>query len=200
MSDATVACWARVLHAVPRSKLLLKSATFTKAEVCRVTEARFAAHGIAADRLVLKPQNSSYLLHFQSYSEIDICLDPFPYNGTTTSCEAMWMGAPVLTVKGESFVARVGESLMRTVGLPEWIADDADDYVARATRLAGDLDALALTRSGLRARFAASPLGDAPRFARSFEAALLTLAAVMLASAGAGFWLRARANTRVVVR
>ena len=82
------------------------------------------------------------------------------------------MGAPVLTIKGDSFVARVGESLMQTIGLPDWIAEDTDDYVSRAVRLAGDLDTLSELRIGLRPRFAASPLGDAPRFACSFEAAL----------------------------
>ena len=172
MSDATVACWARVLHAVPRSKLLLKSATFTKAEVCRVTEARFAAHGIAADRLVLKPQNSSYLLHFQSYSEVDICLDPFPYNGTTTTCDAFWMGVPMVTLVGDRFISRVGSSLLRAVGLGDLVADDVEAYVAIASRLAADLPRLKTIRSTLRDDLVSGPLGDAPRFARNFEAAL----------------------------
>lgn len=172
VSDATVACWARVLHAVAGSKLLLKSATLQQPEICRVTEARFAAHGIPAERLLLKPQNSSHLLHFQSYSEIDICLDPFPYNGTTTTCDAFWMGVPVVTLVGDRFISRVGSSLLRTVGLGDLVADDIDDYVAIASALAADLPRLKTIRAGLRDDLLNGPLGDAPRFVRTFEAAL----------------------------
>lgn len=172
MSDATVACWAKVLQANPGSRLLLKSGPLRQPEVCRVTEARFAAHGIPAERLLLKSQNASHALHFQSYSEIDICLDPFPYNGTTTSCDAFWMGVPMVTMVGDRFISRVGSSLLRTVGLGDLVATDVEGYVAIASALAGDLPRLERIRSTLRDDMLRSPLGDAPRFARNFEAAL----------------------------
>jgi predicted O-linked N-acetylglucosamine transferase (SPINDLY family) len=172
MSDAAVACWARVLHAVPGSRLLLKSAPLDTAEVRGATEARFAGHGIAGDRLLLNPQNPSYLLHFLSYSEIDICLDPFPYNGTTTSCDALWMGVPMVSLVGDRFIARVGSSLLRAVGLGDLVADNVEDYVAIAARLAADVPRLQRVRATLRDDLLKSPLGDAPRFARNFEAAL----------------------------
>jgi predicted O-linked N-acetylglucosamine transferase (SPINDLY family) len=172
ISDATVACWAQVLLAVPGSKLLLKGASLDRDEVRRTTEARFAVHGVSADRLVLKPQNPSYVLHFQSYGEIDICLDPFPYNGTTTSCDAFWMGVPMITLSGDRFISRVGASLLGTLGLGDLVATDVAGYVAIAARLAADPVRLAAIRGTLRDDFLRSPLGDAPRFVRNFEAAL----------------------------
>jgi protein O-GlcNAc transferase len=130
------------------------------------------AAGIDAARLRFIDRVPDRAAHLALYDEIDIGLDPFPYNGTTTTCEALWMGVPVLTKRGDSFVSRVGESLLQSMGLQAWIAQDTDDYVARASKLAADLDGLALLRSTLRDRFAHSPLGDAERFARNFEAAL----------------------------
>lgn len=172
VGERTIATWVEVLRAVPGSQLLLKSSKGGVQDKLDELRQRFVAAGIESQRLQFIDRVQDRAAHLALYNEIDIGLDPFPYNGTTTTCEALWMGVPVLTMRGESFVARVGESLMQTVGLPDWIAGDANDYVARAARPAGDLDALADIRSGLRSRFAASALGDAPRFARSFEAAL----------------------------
>lgn len=172
MSDATVACWAKVLKAVPSSKLLLKSGGHSTEEGRRATEARFAAHGVGAGRLELKGPNPSYLLHFQSYSEVDIALDPFPYNGTTTTCDAFYMGVPLVTLVGDRFISRVGSSLNRTLRLDDLVADGVEEYVAIAARLAADLPRLEHLRSQLRSDLLTSPLGDAPRFARNFEAAL----------------------------
>lgn len=172
MSDATIACWAQVLAAVPGSKLLLKSSALGSPEVWQVTERRCVAAGIAADRLLLQPQTKSYAEHMQSYGNIDICLDPFPYNGTTTSCDALWMGVPFVSLVGDRFVSRVGASLLRTIGLPDLVASDVAGYVAIAAQLANDLDRLESLRATLRPRLLASPLGDAPRFVGNFEAAL----------------------------
>ncbi|RYE78114.1 MAG: hypothetical protein EOP19_21955, partial [Hyphomicrobiales bacterium] len=172
VSDATVACWAAVLKAVPDSRLLLKAKPLEMDEVRQATAARFAAHGIAVERLLLKSQTASALLHFQSYSEIDICLDPFPYNGTTTTCDAFWMGVPMVTLVGDRFISRVGSSLLRAVGLGDLVAENVEDYVAIAARLASDVPRLERIRASLRHDLLTSPLGDAPRFARSFEAAL----------------------------
>lgn len=172
MSDATVACWARVLETVPRSRLLLKSGGHSTEEGRRATAARFAAHGVGAERLVLRGQHPSYLLHFQSYGEIDIALDPFPYNGTTTTCDACYMGVPTVTLAGDRFISRVGSSLNRAIGLGDLVATTVDDYVAIAARLAADLPRLEHLRSRLRNGLLTSPLGDAPRFVRNFEAAL----------------------------
>jgi predicted O-linked N-acetylglucosamine transferase (SPINDLY family) len=107
-----------------------------------------------------------------SYGRIDIALDPFPYPGGTTSVESLWMAVPVLTLAGERFLSHLGESILQNAGLPDWIAADADDYVAKAVTHTNDLQKLATLRSGLRQQVLASPLFDAPRFAHHFENAM----------------------------
>ncbi len=171
MSDAVVAIWARILLAVPRSRLLLK-ATMLKSEAQkRAVQERFARHGIESGRLELEGP-SSREAYLAAYGRIDIALDPFPFTGGTTTAEALWMGVPVLTLAGERFIARQGAGLLANAGLPDWIATDIDDYVAKAVCFAQDLPALARLRDSLRSRLLASPLCDAPRFSLHFEAML----------------------------
>jgi predicted O-linked N-acetylglucosamine transferase (SPINDLY family) len=172
LSAPAIALWAEVLRAVPESRLLLKNRRFSLADAREAIAQRFLRHGIAAARLELLGHVEEAEGHLATYGQVDIALDPFPYNGTTTSCEAMWMGVPVLTLRGDRFIARVGESLLRSIGLDEWVATDGEDFVRRARELSADLPALAQLRAGLRQRMAASPLMDAPRFAGNFEAAL----------------------------
>jgi predicted O-linked N-acetylglucosamine transferase (SPINDLY family) len=140
VNDEVVALWARVLKRVPDSQLFLKSKQFEGEAVRARMIERFGAHQIDAGRLVLAgfAPMADYLAPFQ---KVDISLDPFPYPGITTSVESLSMGVPVLTLAGKSFLARQGVGLMMNAGLPEWIADDADDYVARAAALSGDLKA-----------------------------------------------------------
>jgi predicted O-linked N-acetylglucosamine transferase (SPINDLY family) len=171
MNDAVVALWSRVLAAVPGSRLYLKSHQLKEASVRQQVAERFAVHGIDAGRLILEGPvpRADYLKPFQ---RVDIALDPFPYPGITTSVENLWMGVPVLTLAGKSFLSRQGVGLLMNAGLLEWIAGDDDDYVARAVSHAGDLQGLAALRSELRQRVMDSPIFDAPRFAQHFETAL----------------------------
>ena len=171
MNDAVVALWSRVLHAVPGSRLFLKARQLMEASVRQSIAERFAVHGVDAARLIFEDYTprGNYLA---AYQRIDIALDPFPYPGGTTSVEALWMGVPVLTLAGERFLSRQGVGLLMNAGLPEWIATDPDDYVARAVSHASDLERLAELRRELRQQVLASPIFDAPRFARHFEAAL----------------------------
>lgn len=171
MNDAVVALWAQVLNAVPGSRLFLKYQQLGEASVRQSTCERFAAVGIAPDRLIFEGYvpRASYLA---AYQRVDIALDPFPFPGGTTTVEALWMGIPVLTLAGERFLARQGVGLLMNAGLPEWIAADPLDYVARAVAHANNLQALASLRSGLRQQVLASAIFDAPRFARHFEIAL----------------------------
>ena len=171
INDAVVALWARVLHAVPESRLFLKSLQLDDATVRRGVLARFAAHGINEGRMHLEgfTARAEYL---RTYHKVDIALDPFPYTGGATSAESLWMGVPVLTLSGERFIARQGVGLLMNAGLPDWIAVDADDYVARAVNHTKDLQRLATLRRQLRQQVLHSPVFDAPRFVRHFEAAL----------------------------
>jgi len=166
-----VSVWSRVLHAVPGSRLFLKCGQLDEPAVRQDVAARFAACGVPADRLMLEGQSprSQYLA---SYDRADICLDPFPFSGATTSIESLWMGVPVVTLAGDCLVARQGVGLALHAGLADWIAKDADEYVEIAARMAGRPDALAHLRASLRERIEVSPLMDARRFAVDFSAAL----------------------------
>ncbi|HWE76489.1 MAG TPA: tetratricopeptide repeat protein [Stellaceae bacterium] len=172
LSPPTVAAWARILDAVPDSRLMLKSLLFKEPTQRQRFIDRFHAAGIDAAHLVLREPQPSMLDHLASYGDIDIALDPFPYNGTTTTCEAMLMGVPVVSLIGNRHAARVGFDLLSIVGLGDLAAATVEDYIAIAARLAQDPLRLAELRCTLRERLQQSPLGDAPRFARNFEAAL----------------------------
>jgi predicted O-linked N-acetylglucosamine transferase (SPINDLY family) len=171
INPLVVEVWSEILRSVPGSRLLLKSHGLSDEYSRRGMLDRFAAHGIGPERLELFGKIPSLAGHLQLYDRIDVALDPFPYNGTTTTCEALWMGVPVVTLAGKTHAGRVGVSLLSSVGLPRLIAEDREQYVRVAAELAGDLPALAELRGGLRQRVAQSPLTDAAGFARDIEVA-----------------------------
>jgi predicted O-linked N-acetylglucosamine transferase (SPINDLY family) len=168
LSPSTVRAWGRILAALPQARLLLKSLDFTGPDRRADLLNRLAAHGIPPERVELRPPQPAMPDHLGAYAEIDIALDPFPYNGTTTTCEAMWMGVPVVTLIGARHAGRVGFDLLSQLGLEELAAPDIDAYVETAIALAKDGARLERLRSTLRERMRASPLCDAPRFARDF--------------------------------
>ncbi|MBF0304324.1 MAG: tetratricopeptide repeat protein, partial [Alphaproteobacteria bacterium] len=174
ITPAMIALWAEILNAVPGSGLLLKAKGFSSPHVAARMRDAFAAHGVSAGRLCLDGFSPSPRQHLARYGAVDIALDTFPYNGTTTTCEALWMGVPVITLSGDRHAARVGASILTNVGLPELIARDERDYVRRAVELAGDRDRLRALRTGLRGRLSEG-LCDAPAFIADFEAALRTM-------------------------
>ena len=171
LSPSVVTTWSSVLTAVPGSRLMLKSSSPIDETATEGLLARFAAQGVAPGRVQCVPKSRMLADHYRLYGQIDIALDPFPYNGTTTTCEAMWMGVPVVALMGVAgrHAARVSASLLRAVGLGDLVAADLDEYVAIAVRLAADRDALARLRSGMRARLLGSPLMDARATALALE-------------------------------
>jgi len=171
LSPGTIALWTRLLREVPDARLLLKASQFKDADTRERCRAAFAAAGIADGRIEIVPPLADVAAHLAVYARVDIGLDPLNYNGTTTTCEALWMGVPVVTLRGDRHASRVGASLMMTIGLPKLIAETPDDYIAIAAGLARDLDHLAELRSGLRERLRASPLCDGPGFAHAMEGA-----------------------------
>lgn len=172
INDTTVALWARILASLPTSRLLLKAHQLKDTSVVNRTMQRFAAHGIAAQRLVLEGPTTQRADHLTSYHRADIALDPFPYPGVTTSAEALWMGVPVLSMQGDRFMSRTATSIAHNAGLPDWVAANEDHYVAKAIHFASDFPKLAALRAKLRKQVQTSPLFDAPRFAKHFEDAL----------------------------
>jgi predicted O-linked N-acetylglucosamine transferase (SPINDLY family) len=157
---------AGVLRAMPDARLLIQHDAALRSKFTAELEAR----GVSDARLDFKgwlPIRE----RVQLMADADIALDTFPYNGQTTTCECLWMGVPVVTRSGETHVSRVAGSILHQVGLSDWIARSADEYVAIAARHANDLDHLANLRAGLRQRVAASPLVDAKGKAREFEQA-----------------------------
>lgn len=172
VTDDVLRTWAGILAAVPGSRLVLKSRYFDEPGVATTIRARLRAAGMDDERVELLAPQPGIASHLENYGGIDIALDPFPYNGTTTTCEAMWMGVPVVTLAGDRHAARVGCSLLTAVGHPEWIAASTEDYIRLAAGLASDRSALARFRSGLRAEMQASPLLDHAGQAARFGAAL----------------------------
>jgi len=171
ITDPTVELWSQILRQVPGSRLLLKSWGLGDAAPQRQLLDRFAARGIGPDRLEMHAWIPSPGGHLELYHRVDIALDTHPYHGTTTTCEALWMGVPVVSLAGQHHASRVGVSLLSNVGLPQLIAEDAQGYVQIAVGLANDRSTLTELRIGLRERVADSPLMDAPAFARNVEAA-----------------------------
>ncbi|MEI7657551.1 MAG: tetratricopeptide repeat protein [Phycisphaerae bacterium] len=185
VTESTLDAWCRVLRAVPGSRMAIKSRMMT-GELQDLAKARFTSRGIEASRIVASDYVPDTRSHLSLYQGIDIALDAFPYNGTTTTCEASWMGVPVVTLLGNVHRARVGASINTAVGVTELIAKNVDDYVTIASSLAQDRPRLTALRSSLRSRMAASPLCNAPRYARDFEALLRDLWRQHVASARSG--------------
>lgn len=170
INDQVIALWSRILSAVPGSMLYLKNRPLESEAVRNNLQERFARHGIAPDRLRMEPA-SDYASYLDSFAGVDISLDPFPYTGGTTTIESLWMGVPVLTLKGDRLLSRQGESMLRELALPEWVAESEEDYLARAVQFAADAAALAALRAALRPALQRSALMDAPRFAADLNAA-----------------------------
>ncbi len=177
LNSRVVKLWAEVLGRVAGSRLLLKATQLADARVRADTVERFVRAGVDASRVRVVEATASQADHLALYGSVDIGLDPFPYAGTTTTCEAMWMGVPVVTLRGASHAGRVGVSLLTGVGLEELIARSESEYVEMAVSLASAPGRLAELRAGMRQRLAGSVLCDGAGFARRFEAALGSMAA-----------------------
>ena len=174
LNDGVFDVWARVLAAVPDSRLVLKWRTLVDETLCTDIRAAFAQQGIDPQRLELRPA-SFHADVLKEYADIDIALDPFPFTGGLTSCEALWMGVPVVTWPQSRVVSRQTFAFLSAIGLPELAANDADDYVRIAAELANDKERLATLRESLREKMQASPLCDVTGFARGLEDTLLDL-------------------------
>jgi predicted O-linked N-acetylglucosamine transferase (SPINDLY family) len=167
-----------VLQEVPDSRLVLKAPSFSDEAAKRIFGERLEALGVDLSRVEFRgPVGLTDMM--AEYADIDIALDPVPYNGGTTSLQAMWMGVPVVTQMGAHFVSRMGASFMTAAGLPEWVAKDDDDYVAIAKKMAKDRKALLKLKQGLRERLMNNPAWDVVAHTRAIEQACLKGAEVV---------------------
>ena len=163
-----LALWAKVLAAVPGSRLILKCADLDQPDLRDWVRATMAGHGIDTERIDLR-EKSPHVEPLRTYGEIDIALDPFPYSGGLTTLEALWMGVPVITKTGNTFAGRHSTSHLNAVGLTDWIVKENEAYVALAQGKANDKESLRALRQTLRDTVAASPICDAQSFTRSLE-------------------------------
>ena len=170
LTAAVISCWSRLLQALPQAQLHLKYASFGDNTVRRRYLDLFGRQGINPERIHFSGVTPRHD-YLATYRKIDIGLDGFPFNGCTTTMESLWMGVPVITLRGDRYVGHMGETILKHLGLEECIADNEDTYIARAIALASDLPRLTTLRNGLRQRLLESPLCDGPGFTRSLEAA-----------------------------
>ncbi|HLP83769.1 MAG TPA: hypothetical protein VK157_05420, partial [Phycisphaerales bacterium] len=170
-----VQVWAGVLEAVPTSTLLLKASGLQESNALEDASRRLAAWGLPMHRVRVVPATRSRAEHLAMYGHVDIALDTFPYHGTTTTCEALYMGTPVITLAGDRHVSRVGVSLLRAVGLTEFIATSPQDYVRIAADLAAERPRVATLHASLRDRLLASALCDERAYGERFAAMLRSL-------------------------
>jgi len=171
VNNAVLAAWGRIFLALPEARLRLQSSQMNCSTARESMQHRLAHVGIMPERVIIEGHvpRADYLA---AYANVDIILDTFPYPGGTTTCEALWMGVPTLTLAGDTLLALQGASMLASAGLEDWIASDEGDYVTRTLFHATDINRLAQLRSVLRQKALASPLFNAPRFAQHLEDAL----------------------------
>jgi len=169
VNDDVIALWSKVLSSVPNSKLFLKSTELDDQKIVENTHKRFKKNKIDKNRLILHGKSPTRKEVLETYNEIDIALDPFPFQGNTSTEEAVWMGVPVLTLKGNRFLFHFGESINSNLNMHDWIAKNYDEYVSKAIKFSSNLDELSKIRMNLRQIALQSPVFDAPRFAEHFS-------------------------------
>ena len=170
ITSDVVALWSRLLLLIPNSRIVLKSKYFKDAVFVGNFLHKFSSRGVATNRIELRPK-SSYTDMMAEYGDIDLALDTFPYNGGATTCEALWMGVPVVTLEGGTPISRQSKAFLYTIGYADWVASTADEYLKIIQRLTGNLNALQLIRAGLRQRMSDSPLCDGITFTQHLETA-----------------------------
>lgn len=174
VNDATLTLWGRVLKALPDARLCLRNGGLHAQTERDHFTTRLAQLGIAPERVTLADAVAR-VAYFAAHGEVDIILDTFPHPGATTTCEALWMGVPTLTLAGDTMLSRIGASLLTCAGLSDWVANNEEEFVTLAVRHASDIEGLARQRAGLRRQVASTTLFDSARFAPQFEAALFAM-------------------------
>ena len=171
LTPHTISLWSKILHAVPESKLLLKAPSFLNKGAKESFIKRFESNGIDASRLEFRGPVGLFSMMLE-YGDVDIALDPVPYNGGTTTLQAMWMGVPVIVKEGNNFVSRMGASFMKAAGLSDWVAKDDEEYVKIAKEMASDRKKLYELKKSMRDKLLKSSAWDIDLYTRDFESSL----------------------------
>jgi predicted O-linked N-acetylglucosamine transferase (SPINDLY family) len=171
ITPRVIETWCGILTRVPGSRMVLKTHQLSDPDTAARLRSAFAAHDVDPERIECRG-SSGHRAFMGQYGDIDFVLDPFPYSGGLTTCEALWMGVPTITLPGEIFASRHSASHMSNAGLADWVVGSVTDYADMAVARAADIAALAALRVGLREQVRLSPLCDSPRFGRNLGAAL----------------------------
>ena len=172
VNDDVVALWSKILSSIPNSKLLLKNREFDSQKIVENTLARFEKHKIKNHRLILKGKSQTRKELLEIYNEIDIALDPFPYQGCTNTVESAWMGVPVIVLKGNRYLFHFGESINSNLNMSDWIAKNHNEYISKAVKFSSNIQELSKIRMSLRQMALQSSVFNAPRLAEHFGKAL----------------------------
>ena len=164
--------WSKIINKVDKSKLYLKAKQLDNFKMQQIIKKKFQQHGIRAEQIITDGRSKTREEMLKKYNKIDIVLDPFPYPGITTSLEAIWMGVPLITKKGNNFYSRIGESINKNLNMNDWIAKDENDYVSIAVKKASNLDELFKIKKELRNKFLKSPLSNVQKYTKEFENSL----------------------------
>jgi len=168
INDEVISLWSKILLSIKNSKLLLKTRELSNKELLESVLNKFKKFNISYDRLILEGKSKTRKEVLETYSRVDISLDPFPFQGNTSTCESVWMGVPVLTLKGDRYLFHFGESINSNLNMKDWIADNKDDYFKKAIQFSSDLGRLAKIRTSLRKEVLLSSVFDSNRFSKHF--------------------------------
>ncbi len=169
VNDDVIALWSKILISIPNSKLLLKNKYLESSYVLKNIIKIFEKNNIYKESLILEGESQNREEFLSTYHKIDICLDPFPFQGNTTSLESLWMGVPVLTLKGDRYIFHFGESINSNIDLIDWIAKNKNDYINKAKHFSSNLAILSKLRNTLRNRMLKSPIFDYSGFVNDFD-------------------------------
>ena len=172
INNKVIELWSKILKAVKNSKLILKSAEFSNNKVSQNILDKFKKFEINQNKIILKGKSDNRKEVLETYNLIDICLDPFPFQGNTSTCESVWMGVPVLTLKGNRYLYRFGESINLNLEMKDWIASTKQDYIKKAITFSADIEKLSELRNGLRKKSLSSPVFDSDEFSKDFSEVL----------------------------
>jgi protein O-GlcNAc transferase len=175
INDEVIFLWAEILLSIPKSQLLIKNRNLHNKSIADSIIKKFESKNITKKRIIFIGESETRKESLETYNKIDITLDPFPYQGNTTTCESVWMGVPVLTLKGDRYLSHFGESINSNLNMNDWIAKSKEEYISKAIKFSSNIKELTRIRTNLRHKALSSPVFNAPKFAVHFNDMILKI-------------------------